>query len=261
MKPFAALAGSARRGARALALVSAALYGSALLAAPALAGDSALLEIHGYSEDGRYFAFEEYGIQDGSGFPYTNLFVVDLSADRWVSGTPVRARDDSEIDTQTMADLQRIREEARQAAGPVLAELDITTPARIVALLGDGSLEDGETLEFGIPGFTGPGSVGETYRLALETFEAGSPHDCETFLGTPALGYALSITGEDGARELHRDGANLPASRGCATAYRLYGVVIPYQTYGLEAAVALVSVYPFGFEGPDRRFLAVPLGR
>ena len=32
------------------------------------------------------------------------------------------------------------------------------------------------------------------------------------------------------------------------------------DTGTLDDAVAIVSVYPFGFEGPDRRFLAVPLG-
>ena len=33
----------------------------------------------------------------------------------------------------------------------------------------------------------------------------------------------------------------------------------PAQLSGsVPGAVAIVSVYPFGFEGPDRRFIAVP---
>jgi predicted secreted protein len=51
----------------------------------------------------------------------------------------------------------------------------------------------------------------------------------------------------------------LPKSRGCPTDYRLYAVVAPFQQ--AEPRIALISSYPFGFEGPDRRFLAVPLDR
>ena len=51
-------------------------------AAPALAGDAAQFDPIGFSEDGRYFAYEEYGIQDGSGFPYATIYLVDLIAQR-----------------------------------------------------------------------------------------------------------------------------------------------------------------------------------
>ncbi len=63
------------------------------------------------------------------------------------------------------------------------------------------------------------------------------------------------------ARELHRDTGTLPKSRGCAMDYAIYAVVFPYLGGGLENAVAVVSVYPYGFEGPDRRFLVVPFGK
>ena len=63
------------------------------LALPALAGDRALFQPIGFSADGRYFAFEEYGVQDGSGFPYSNTYILDLPADKWVNGTPVRMTD------------------------------------------------------------------------------------------------------------------------------------------------------------------------
>src|SRR4051812_44181294 len=66
-----------------------------LTAAPALAGDAAQFDPIGFSEDGRYFGYEEYGIQDGSGFPYDNIYVVDLIADKWV-GAPVRVRLDDD---------------------------------------------------------------------------------------------------------------------------------------------------------------------
>jgi hypothetical protein len=68
----------------------------------------------GYSVDGRYFAFEEFGIQDGSGFAYSNLFVIDLERDRWVPGTPVRRRGLDE--TERLFD---VRAEAMAEAQPI----------------------------------------------------------------------------------------------------------------------------------------------
>jgi hypothetical protein len=35
---------------------------------------------------------------------------------------------------------------------------------------------------------------------------------------------------------------------------------MPFMSPSIADAVAIISVYPGGFEGPDRRFLAVPLG-
>ena len=67
-----------------------------------------------------------------------------------------------------------------------------------------------------------------------------------------------TITGKDGVgHELHRDVGMLPKSRGCITGYRLFAVVT--QQYAMaQSGVAIISTYPVGFEGPDRRFLAVP---
>jgi predicted secreted protein len=62
----------------------------------ARAGDAATRDIIGFSPDGRYFAFEQHGIQDGSGFPYAEIFVIDAAEDRWVPGTPIRKRADDE---------------------------------------------------------------------------------------------------------------------------------------------------------------------
>ena len=63
MQPNAARVAMARLGASV-----AGLCGLMLLVTPALAGDRALIDVIGYSQDTDYFAFEEFGIQDGSGF-------------------------------------------------------------------------------------------------------------------------------------------------------------------------------------------------
>jgi predicted secreted protein len=240
----------ARRGLASLALV---LWG-ALIAAPALAGDRALIDVLGYSADGRYFAFEEYGVQDGSGFPYSSLFVIDLNDDTWVGGSPFRARLDSED-----ASIADARIKARQAAGPALVEFAINRPPQVLALIGDGVPgTDATELRFGAAGYD-PGMVIGDYTLSLQTFEAPSGESCADFTDQPILGYALTLSGEGSKRELHRD-ASVPKSRGCPLAYRLYAVIGRPDTGDISGSVAIVSVYPHGFEGPDRRFIAVPIG-
>src|SRR3569623_1389628 len=81
MKRNVVLAATARLAASLFALIL-------LTVAPALAGDRALLNVLGYSEDGTYIAFEEFGVLDGSGGYYSHIFVVALEKDSWEKGSP-----------------------------------------------------------------------------------------------------------------------------------------------------------------------------
>lgn len=243
---------SARRGA-ASALALSLLMG---FAQPVLAGDRALIDFIGYSDDFRYFAFEEFGIQDGSGFAYSNVYVIDLPADRWLAKTPIRVQAEDEA-----TGLGAVRAEALGKAQSHIETLNISVPADLIVLHGDGAPDrEAKALEFGIPGYL-PSMLLEEFELSLSTKPATTNDPCEEWFGTEAQGFALTLTDENGERIVHDDGEKLPASRGCAFNYRLYGVVMPFYTLSLEHAVAIVSVYPGGFEGPDRRFLAVPLGQ
>jgi predicted secreted protein len=237
----------AKRGTARLA-VSGALV--TLMAVPAIAGDRALIGFLGFSEDGRYFAFEEFGVQDGSGFPYANLFIIDLPADAWVSGSPYRARIEDES-----GDVEDARDIAFEQAEGKLDELEISIPADAIAVNGDGEeIGDGHSLTFGRPGF-GLDPIQEPRELTLETIQLESNMDC-SIIDNEVVGFSLTLDGED----VHIDEGPLPASRGCAMGYRIYAVVTPAAWSGQSGrAVAIVSNYPFGFEGPDRRFLAVPL--
>ncbi len=232
------------------------LFITALLApvVPTMAGDRALIDYIGFSQDFRYFAFEEFGIQDGSGFAYANLYVIDLSTDAWVVGTPVRIRADSE--ERSLSD---VRAEAKERASSHIDGFGINVPVEIAALIGDGVPDtDARELVFGAPAYL-PGMVSGNYRLHLSTFPATAASPCGDWFDREPLGYSLSLSDSGVDRLVHRD-MNLPRSRGCPFDYRIHSVVMPFMGATLSNAVAIISVYPGGFEGPDRRFLAVPLG-
>lgn len=246
MKPNVGRAVTGRLAASGIALMSMVL--------PAMAGDRALIDYVGFSQDFRYFAFEEFGIQDGSGFAYSNLYVIDLESDSWVVGTPVRFQAESEE-----ASLEDVRQMVADKAAGHVSEFGIGVPVEIAALIGDGVPDNpARSLVFGAPGYL-PGAVSGQYTLNLSTFTTQATSPCGEWFDIEPKGYELSIADSGTTRLVHRD-QNLPRSRGCPMDYRIHSVVMPFLGATLSNAVAIISVYPGGFEGPDRRFLAVPLG-
>lgn len=236
-----------------LATVWASLLLGLLAVSPAWAGDRALAEVIGYSRDSHYFAFEEFGIQDGAGFAYSNIYVVDLVEDNWVVGTPVRILADDE-----QTPLTEVRAAAREKASETLKTLEIEAPVQVLAMPGDGTPDQsGDTLHFGLPRMS-DGTVEGDYQLSLKTAETQAMTPCHAWFGARALGFTLSVAEAGATRVIHAD-ETLPRSRGCPVSYRIYGVMAPWTEDPLPHAVALISVFAQGFEGPDRRFLVVPL--
>lgn len=244
MKPNGARAAMVRLGAS--------VFGILALAGPAMAGDRALIDFIGYSDNGQYFAFAEMGVQDGSGFAYANVFVLDTATDQFVDGAPYRVQKEDEYSS-----LYDARNEAMAAAATTLDKFDIGYPVDLWVVSGDGVEGIAKTLDFGIPGFTAPKTVQNDITVKIETFEAPSAEPCGDYTDQPILGFALSFTGETW-ETVHRD-ERIPASRGCPLDYSLFAVVAPMDAQELGRAVAIVSVYSLGFEGENRRFIAVPL--
>lgn len=225
-----------------------------MLASPAVwAGDSAQFAALGYSADGQFFAFEQFGIQDGSGFPYSEIVIIDLDTDSFAGGSPFKARIDAE-----MAALSDVRAEARALADGALDKMDISRPALPIVLRGDGALDDeGLAISYGIPSYGLARTEGE-YGLEIDIFKAPSPRDCDYFEGNP-MAFAMRRTADGTTAEIYRD-ARVPASRGCVITYKFYGIFNPFEAYDDASSVAVLSVWSHGFEGPDRRFMAVPVG-
>lgn len=219
-------------------------------ARPANAGEYAERQILGFSPDGNTFAFEQFGVQDGSGFPYADIFVIDTLSDQWVKGSPfhVLMRDER-------AKLKWARKEALAKAGNTLRQRLITMPGRLLAsnppeeLSADPHRVSVNTSRI----LTGPPV---RWTFTLDEIPIANPQ-CAAFTDTPAKGFRLSAQ-KDGAAplKLHED-TSIPKSRNCPLRYAISDVVAYEPDGGARVIAVLVSVFSLGFEGPDRRFLAV----
>lgn len=235
-----------------------------LLAKPGFAGDFTHDRIIGFSEDGAYFAFKTYGLQRGSGLPYATVFVVDLMQNAWVSGSPFRAgRDEStmtEVEAAPFAALERVRHEALDNAATMLQDLGIRRPATVLYSVGIGQAHMAqEVTRIAIPNPDNP-TAQPIREFALGLSGIPVPAAVDYCPRPDALrGYRLELVHPGGgAQVLHQD-QRIPASRGCAEAYRINAVVSAGYPQPEDSLVALISVWRQGFEGLERHVVAAPI--
>ena len=232
-----------------------AALGCLLFPLSSLAGDQANLQVLGFSEDAKYFAFVQFGIQDGSGFPYSEIYVLDAATDSWVKPSPFRRRD--EVDETKGYDPERLltetRSENRLAAQDLLASNAIAGKGETVGSNPVTELS-GNPFEMRVnPRFVVP-PIDDKLKVSLAQFDL--PDETCSGYGAETKGFQLSVSygGED--RVLHLD-ETLPKSRGCATDYRIERVVTHFPENAPAVMAIFVHVSTLGFEGPDGRFIAV----
>ncbi|RKE84528.1 DUF2259 domain-containing protein [Rhizobium sp. AG855] len=225
-----------------------------LTALAANAGDVAEMRPLGFSPDGKYFAFEQFGEQDGSGFPYAEIQVIDTETDSYVEGTPIKV-----LIRREEASIGEARRESLNQAKALLDARKIgDDPGHLVAFAPIGELtEKLHDLRYqAFPSFYVSDGI---YRLSLQEFDAEGEELCRS-MNTPVRGFALSVADDakpETKREVYRD-RNVPKSRHCPSAYAIGGVV----TAGLGSTaphMVMVQVASLGFEGSDLRWLAVPV--
>ncbi|RCS24398.1 DUF2259 domain-containing protein [Phyllobacterium salinisoli] len=227
-------------------------------ACAAHAGDAASLDIIGFSKDGGIFAFEESGIQDGSGFPYANRFYISTENDSFLPGTPVRIvidRDDATIDEarreargkgETAAHVGD--DELRAHAGKTVASNPVTElsadPFRVVV-----------NPRPVFPAIDAP----LEYRLSEIPLAPPAPcKDLSADLGEMKGFRLVEIDpAPNGKTRLLHEDKNIPASRACPLGYSIGAVQITHDVQGPPAGAILVAVRSIGFEGPNHRWLAV----
>ena len=191
----------------------------ALFAAAAHAGDTAQVNVLGFTPDGSIFAFEEYGVQDGSGFPYANRFYIDTASDSFVAGTPIRVRLDDEGATLGEARARAQAEGEKIATDATLKEnRGVTAGWNPVTELSADPHRIAVNLRPVIP------PIDEPVEFRLEELALTQPERCRD-LGE-IVGFRLTRVGLDPgetAQLVHEDD-DIPQSRGCPLGYHIGGV-------------------------------------
>jgi predicted secreted protein len=219
---------------------------------PAFAGDTAAVNVLGFSPDGGVFAFEEYGAQDGSGFPYANRFYIDTATDEFLTGTPVRVTLDDETAT-----VEAARADAK-ARGEKLFK-DTVLDMNRGDLIAFNAVTEYSADPFRLAANPRPifAPVDPVFEVRLEEFNMQLPEQCKGF--DEIMGFRLirvASTPNDQTVLLHED-SSLPKSRGCPNGYRLGGIQTFYPRSGDPVFAILVAIRSYGFEGPDYRWIAV----
>jgi predicted secreted protein len=223
-----------------------------LLPFSAYAGDTAEVNILGFSADGALFAFEEYGVQDGSGFPYANRFYVDTATDSFAPGTPIRVRLDDE--SQTVDDA---RAAARTQGQSIISDAILTANRGFTAgwnAVTELSADSSRMAANPRPVFP---PIDAPVEFRIDDMALPAPSGCEG-LGE-IRGYRLMRIGtSDGATtELVHEDSSVPASRGCPLGYAIGGLQTFFPPSGDPVFALMIIMRQFGFEGPDHRWLAV----
>ncbi len=226
------------------------IAGAVAIEAPALAGDASTAAALGFSKDGKYFSYIEYGYQDGSGFPYAAVKFLDVAKNSFAAPTVavVKQNESGTIREVRYQALVRARNSFRKLGisqgniGELLASRKLT----------DLSNDSAAKIRFArhpvIRGLISP-----EFEISLEEKAARSTR---CMMGESPVMMKLSIKSVSSGKtvELQNDTA-LPASRGCVKGYRIQDIIAREE--GDREVVVLLNIFTTGFEGDDSRTIAV----
>jgi predicted secreted protein len=221
------------------------------MTAGAWAGDVAELEILGFNKDGGVFAFEEYGVQDGSGFPYANRYYIDTNDDSFLEGTPIRVRIDDENGT-----LEAARAQARQKGEAVVAQSELSANRGMTAGFNpvtELSADPHRMVVNPRPIFS---PVDQPLEFRLDEIGMNDTQGCESHGEINGFRLLRIEAQAGGATRLLHEDKSIPKSRGCPNGYRI-GAVQTFSMDNLSSYAVLIAVRQYGFEGPNFRWIAV----
>jgi predicted secreted protein len=234
-----------------------------VLGLPSAARAATLANLHfiGFSADGKYLAFENYGIGDGSGYPFSSIYLIDTAKNTLV-GKPFEVTIDDETGLAETA-RKRVAALARRKMRELRIVAGNTGELLAARLMTDRAFNDslinGDAREQKVR-FNGVKylyTFDQYYELTLKAVPiktAACPED-------EAFDYhklELILDHYEGGKKtwmptltLQKD-EKLPASRGCPVGYDIETV----YAYKGKLAVFL-RVWTPGYEGADINYLAV----
>lgn len=214
----------------------------------------AMFDLIGYSQNGRYLAYEVYGYRGEDALPFSEVHLLDTVERRWVIGSPIIVEA-----SKAGTSIDETRREARDRAAGLIADFQVARPAFLAAFNGDGSIgSEPNQLRFGIPGPGGSAPAVE-FTLDLSTFATIAAGPCAGLMDELPKGFRLDISSFGQTSSIYEDGS-LPRSRGCPSSYRILAVVLPYRAVDMTSAVAIVVADNHSDAWSYRSFVPVPLG-
>lgn len=227
--------------------------GLALSTGTAVAGDFANLNVLGFSSDGNIFAFEEYGVQDGSGFPYASRFYIDTNTDQFIAGSPIRVR----IEDET-ADVAQARADAAAQGQSIITDEILSQNSGYLAGFNTVTEASADPYRMAVNPRPVVPPVDREVEFRLTELQFAPSTDCDGIQNV-TTGFKLVQLGLDvgqEARLLHED-ASVPGSRKCPDGYRIGGVHTFFPEGSDPVYAVTIAVRSFGFEGPDYNWMAV----
>jgi predicted secreted protein len=235
----------------------------------ARAGDGSALNIIGFSPDGRYFAFEQFGEQDGAGSLYASITAVEVAGDRVVKGTPVTSSIDPEAADRRKEPREKLLAEVRanvaREAAALLKMLRISETGRPIAFVPKSrsrDMLDSEPVKAARQSVARTVALPQEYfgpdaQLVLREFDIALPRCKDLVVEGHPNGFALTLE-RKGRPTIHlsRD-QTIPVARGCPDRY---GIAEAHALRLADDSIAfavIIQYFYFAFEGPDRRFLAI----
>jgi predicted secreted protein len=255
-------------------ILAALAFGLAVLTcSPALAIESLAVKVLGFSPDGRYFAFVQYGGHGDHSSYIAETFVIDTNRDRFVEGVPMRLIVDMrENNPNEDEELKEILVTAAERAAPLMSRYGITKPGALLV-----RVEEAKTQEVfsgsdrpvaGTNAVTAKhvllGDLGlkldlkklvwpKTSRLGSHKGAASCAKEVDWQKGA---GFRLTLA-RGGQTTVLNDDKTIPASRDCALDYGIAEVHAFDRPDGKVTLAVLIGMDQRGFEGNDRVFLAV----
>ena len=203
------------------------------------------------------FAFEEYGVQDGSGFPYSNIFFIDTRKDTFLPGTPIRLRIDEEN-----AGLAKVRAQTQAKAAPSSNVTILATNPGLMAAFNPVTETEAPAHRLSYRQYAVEPPVGGHFTLALKEIALPPSALCKDV--TPqSIGFqprlskarmeSRRIACFTSTRRFPRAANARPAIASAAS------MVSSAGRRASRCTSSLCRCLSFGFEGRDGRWIAVPV--
>lgn len=216
-----------------------------------MAGESATTRPIGFSKDGKYFAYVEYVMQDGSGFTEASVKFLDVKKNAFAEKA-VSVRDEND-----KADVVKTREKVLVKAASLLTKLGISknnVDVLVSRQITDTDVSQNQDMRKKAEFSTYRNILsGGSNSVVLEIKKAPNAGACISEIESQML--KVSLKKADGKIIVLQEDKELPKSRDCAYDYTIQDIFTKEDSR--KEVVVLINVIGQGFEGPSSRTIAV----